>query len=53
MPKVSPWHSIKENRYHNNTNCNTGNNIEKENLRQGDGGKPLCHGCANLNQQGR
>jgi hypothetical protein len=27
----------------------TGNNIERENLRQGTGGKPLCKECARLN----
>lgn len=53
MPKKSPWHSIKQSVHHNNTNCNTGNNIELENLRQGSGGKPLCQECSNLNKQGR
>jgi len=48
MAKKSPWHSIKENVHHNNTNCNTGNNIETENVRQGTGGKPLCKECAKL-----
>ena len=31
--KVSPWHSIKADVHHNNTDCNTGNNIESENRR--------------------
>lgn len=53
MPKKDPWHSIKQSVYHNNTNCNTGNNIERENLRSGTGGKPLCQECAGLNRQGR
>ena len=53
MPQTSPWHSIRQSVYHNNTNCNTGNNIETENLRQGNGGKPLCQECAGLNAQGR
>jgi len=53
MPQKSPWHSVKESVHHNNTNCNTGNNIEKENLREGTGGKPLCQECAKLNQQGK
>src|SRR3546814_7831068 len=35
MARKSPWHSVKSDVYHNNTNCNTGNNIERENLRQG------------------
>ena len=42
------WHSIKQFVYHNNSLCNTGNNIESENLRVGTGGKPLCRECANL-----
>jgi hypothetical protein len=42
MAVTSPWHSIKENVHHNNTDCNTGNNIETENRREGTGGKPLC-----------
>lgn len=50
MPKTSPWHSAKSSVYHDNTNCNTGNNIERENLRQGSGGKTLCHECAALNR---
>lgn len=53
MPKKAPWHSIKQTVHHNNTECNTGNNIERENLRQGSGGKPLCQECAKLNSQGR
>jgi hypothetical protein len=53
MPKVSPWYSIKQNVHHDNTNCNTGNNIEKENLRSGTGGKPLCQECADLDKQGK
>jgi hypothetical protein len=48
MAIVSPWHSIKQYVHHNNTECNTGNNIERENLRQGTGGKPLCQECADL-----
>lgn len=53
MPKKSPWHSIKENVHHNNSNCNTGNNIERENRREGTGNKPLCKECAALNAQGK
>lgn len=48
MSITSPWHSIKQSVHHNNTDCNTGNNIEKENLRQGTGGKPLCKECSDL-----
>lgn len=53
MPKKSPWYSIKENVHHDNTNCNTGNNIEKENLRQGTGNKKLCDECAGLDKAGK
>jgi hypothetical protein len=48
LAKVSPWHSVKSSVHHNDTNCNTGNNIERENLRQGTGNKPLCSECAQL-----
>ncbi len=48
MAKKSPWHSVKQTVYHNDTNCNTGNNIERENIRQGTGGKTLCKECARL-----
>ncbi len=53
MSKKSPWHSIKQSVHHDNTECNTGNNIESENLRQGTGGKPLCQECARLDRTGR
>ena len=48
MAKVSPFHSIKQSVYHNDTRCTEGNNIERENLRSGTGGKPLCHHCQRL-----
>jgi hypothetical protein len=53
MPKKSPWHSIKADVHHDNTNCNTGNNIETENIRQGTGGKPLCKDCSELDKAGK
>ncbi len=53
MPKAAPWHSIKQSVHHNNTSCNTGNNIESENRRSGTGGKPLCQECTDLNARGR
>jgi transposase-like protein len=49
MAKVAAFHSVKQNVHHNNNSCTEGNNIEKENLRQGTGGKPLCSHCAKLN----
>ncbi|GAB4083307.1 hypothetical protein GCU67_21000 [Modestobacter muralis] len=46
--RKSPWHSIKQFVHHDNTSCNTGNNIEKENRRDGTGNKPRCEECAML-----
>jgi len=51
MAKNSPWYSTKGGVYHNNKECNTGNNIEKENRREGTGGKKLCKECQRLNAQ--
>lgn len=48
MAKVPAFHSIKENVHHNNDKCTEGNNIEKENKRQGTGNKPLCKHCERL-----
>jgi len=51
--RQSPWHSVKEQVHHDNTECNTGNNIEKENLRDGTGGKPRCAECERLAKAGK
>lgn len=48
MAKRAAWNSVKAGVHHNDTNCNTGNNIERENLRAGTGGKPLCAECRRL-----
>jgi hypothetical protein len=48
MSKVSPFYSIKASVYHDNSDCNTGNNIETENRRSGTGGHPRCKECAGL-----
>lgn len=48
MAKVSPWHSRKSDVHHVCTNCNTGNNIERENRESGTGNKPLCKECKDL-----
>jgi transposase-like protein len=48
MAKVSPFYSVKQTVHHNTNSCTEGNNIEKENLRQGTGGKPLCSHCSKL-----
>lgn len=51
--RKAPWHSTKQTVHHVCTNCNTGNNIEKENLKQGDGGKPLCSECKDWINKGQ
>jgi hypothetical protein len=51
MSKVNPFYSTAPNDpkvYHNNSSCTEGNNIEKQNLRQGTGGYPLCDHCRRL-----
>ncbi len=56
MPRTYPWHSIHpmdRNVYHNNTRCTEGNNIERQNIRPGTGGHPLCHHCNRLNIEGK
>lgn len=53
LMRKAAWHSIKQTVHHDNTECNTGNNIERENLRQGTGNKPLCKECADLDAKGR
>jgi hypothetical protein len=45
MAKTSPFFSSKLHRYYDNTSCTDGNEIEPENLRQGQGGRPLCNQC--------
>jgi hypothetical protein len=52
MARKSPWHSTKSGVHHVCSNCNTGNNIEKENLQQGTGNKPLCDECKRLVNNG-
>jgi len=53
LAKKASWHSEKQPVRHNNAECNTGNNIEKENLCHGTGGKPLCKECAKLDKKGK
>lgn len=54
MPRTNrAWHSILRDVYHNNTACNTGNNIEREYLRLGTGNKRRCQECARLNSRGQ
>jgi hypothetical protein len=46
------WHSPDSDVYHNNPNCQTGNSIEAENVRQGTGNKRLCRECERLSSAG-
>jgi len=49
MADKNPWRSDESDVYHNNDDCNTGNNIEKENLEKGTGGNRICKECKHLN----
>ena len=51
--RKSPWHSTKSNVHHVCSNCNTGNNIERENKQSGTGGKPMCKQCKTLSRSGK
>jgi len=54
MPITSPWNSIKEPHYHNNTKCGPGSEIPPHNRIPGTGvNKPLCRDCAKLNNEGK
>ena len=52
---VSPFYSKRKNLkvYHNNNKCTEGNNIERENLKKGTGGRRLCERCKKLNREGK
>jgi hypothetical protein len=48
MSNTNAWRSVKPydpHVYHDDTRCNTGNNIEKENRRPGTDGRPRCKEC--------
>lgn len=59
MSYTSPFHSKNpripdsERRYHDNTLCTEGNNIEWYYKVMGKGGYPRCHRCSTLAAQGR
>jgi hypothetical protein len=53
MPHKSPWNSTKSDVYHNNSSCETGDNIEQANVQQGTGGKRLCDECERRNREGK
>lgn len=47
--KTSPWHSsVTKDVYHDETQCETGDNIQPENKVQGDGGLPKCSECTRI-----
>lgn len=51
MSKVTPIHSKKPGArivYHDDNQCTERNNIEKENIVQGTGGRPKCDHCKRL-----
>jgi hypothetical protein len=50
MAKKTPWHSTEPDTkvYHDNDECNTGNNIERENLAKGKGDRRECKECKRL-----
>ncbi len=49
MAKRNPWHTKEETEvWHNDPDCNTGNNIEKENIEKGKGGHRECKECKRL-----
>lgn len=46
------WHSSQKTKvYHNNKNCDTGDNIEKKYMESGTGGKRLCKECQRDNRK--
>lgn len=53
--QVTPFHSKRKDikAYHNNSKCTEGNNIERENLKRGTGGRRLCERCKKLNKEGK
>ncbi|AVQ12906.1 Uncharacterized protein XB16_2597 [Leptospira santarosai] len=53
MSQTSPWHSIKENHHHNNTQCGPGSQVLLKNRQSGTGNKPLCLDCSELNKKNR
>jgi len=49
MAKTNPWYSTKtKDVHHDETECNTGNNIEAEYKASGTGGLPKCEECKRI-----
>ena len=53
MAKVSAYHSTKGTVHHTCSTCTLGNNIEKENRKDGTGGLPKCSECSDREKDGR
>ena len=53
MPQVPPFHSVKEDRFHDNSRYGPASQITDENMREGTGGKAHCQDCEKLNQEGK
>jgi hypothetical protein len=53
MSTQSPWYSTRPvaTKYHDNTRCIEGNNIEDRNLAHGKAKLPLCRRCAELDAE--
>jgi hypothetical protein len=52
MAKTTPWHAIRSEVHHNNTGCYDGNNLERDNRREGRGKtRRLCATCRQLNKR--
>jgi hypothetical protein len=49
MKVDQPWHSLKQNVHHDNTECQEGKSIAPTDLREGTGGRPACERCVQLN----
>jgi hypothetical protein len=52
MPKTAPFHSKKEDRYHDNSRCGPAREILPQNIEPGTGGKKHCEKCEELNRKG-
>jgi len=48
MAKVSKYHSVLEDVYHDNNTCKLGTNIQAGHLKLGTGGKELCSYCKDI-----
>ena len=48
--KAYPWHSklLGTAVHHDETTCEVGNNIERENRVPGTGNRPKCHRCKEI-----